>query len=97
MKKIAFFTLFLLSVFILTLRFSSVTAKFLSDKQKAGIKIISTPENAEVYMDGVISGTTPFSDEDLKKKLKTLGPDPLKEDVTKNDFIKILVFHELKL
>ncbi|OGE14720.1 hypothetical protein A3F00_03430 [Candidatus Daviesbacteria bacterium RIFCSPHIGHO2_12_FULL_37_11] len=99
MKKIAFFTLFLLSVFILTLRFSSVTAKFLSDKQKAGIKIISTPENAEVYMDGVISGTTPFSDEDLKPgivsvKLKT-GSVSWVRDVKLNNGTVTIINREL--
>lgn len=31
-----------------------------------------------------------FTDQELNKKLKTLGPDPLQEDVTKTDFIKIM-------
>lgn len=66
MKKIVLFTVFLLSVFILTLRFSSATAKFLTDKQKAGVKIMTTPENAEVSLNGEVSGETPFVDENLK-------------------------------
>jgi DNA-formamidopyrimidine glycosylase len=31
-----------------------------------------------------------FDKEELNKKLKTLGPDPLIEEITRNDFIKIL-------
>ena len=68
MKKLVFFTLFLLSIFILSLRFSSVASKFLVDKQKAGIKIMSAPEAAEVFIDGVSVGKTPFVDENLKKE-----------------------------
>jgi len=31
-----------------------------------------------------------FTDAQLQKKIKTLGPDPLQEDVTKHDFLKIM-------
>ena len=68
MKKLIVFTLFLLSIFVLSLQFSSTITKFLADKQKAGIKIMSVPEGAEVFVDGVLVGKTPFVDENLKQE-----------------------------
>lgn len=66
MKKLLFFTLLCLSIFVLSIQFSSVVIEFLAVKQKAGIKIISTPLGAEVSVDGVSAGKTPFDDENLK-------------------------------
>lgn len=66
MKKLIFFTLFSISILILSVQLSSIPAKFLSGKQKAGIKVLSTPLGAEVLVDGSSVGKTPFEDEDLK-------------------------------
>lgn len=68
MKKLLFLTLILLSIFILSLQFSSVATKFLVDKQKTGIKVMSAPEDAEVFIDGVSVGKTPFVDENLNQE-----------------------------
>lgn len=68
MKKLLFLTLIFLSIFILSLQFSSVATKFLANKEKAGIKILSAPSDAEVFIDGSPAGQTPFEDEDLEQR-----------------------------
>lgn len=59
-------TLFLISIFALSLRFSSIPVKFLSERQKAGIKVMTVPEGADVFLNGRLLGKTPFEDLNLQ-------------------------------
>lgn len=68
MKKVLVLTIFLVSLLGLSLRFSSLPAKIFGDKQKMGIKVFSLPEGADVLVDGVEVGKTPFEDSSLEKK-----------------------------
>jgi len=73
MKKVVLWALFLLSVLFLSLRLSTIPVKFLNPGQKSGIKILSIPEGAEVAIDGVVVGKTPFENSALESTELTLN------------------------
>lgn len=66
MKKVLIWLLVLLSMVVLIVRYSSkVEELLLGIKQKSGISILSTPEQALVFLDGLEVGKTPFEDKNL--------------------------------
>ena len=66
MKKIIVWTLVLLSVTVLLVRYiSKVEELVLGIKQKSGISVFSTPDTATVFLDGKEVGKTPFEDKNL--------------------------------
>ncbi len=69
MKKIAIWTLILLSVLVILIRYSSkIEEMLLGIKQKSGISILSTPDQATVFLDGKEVGKTPYDDKNLDVK-----------------------------
>lgn len=69
MKKIIIWTLILISVLVLLIRYSSKVGEvFLGIKQVSGISILSMPEGATVYLDGKEVGKTPYEDKNLPIK-----------------------------
>lgn len=66
MKKIIWLVLIFLSVFFLSLRFLGplILSQF-NLQAKAGIRVMSTPENATVFLDGTERGKTPFEETSL--------------------------------
>lgn len=69
MKKIILLLLVLLSLLVLTLRFSGKGAEILLNvKPKSGISVMSEPSNAKVFFDGEEVGKTPYESEDLEPK-----------------------------
>lgn len=87
MKKIIFLTLFLISILVLSLRLSSLPAKFLTVQPKAGIKVFSLPEGADVYIDGISVGKTPFESLNLESQEVTLKIET--KDLTWSGIIKL--------
>ncbi|TSC66470.1 MAG: PEGA domain-containing protein, partial [Microgenomates group bacterium Gr01-1014_80] len=73
MKKVILWALFLISVLFLSLRLSSIPVKYLNPAQKSGIKILSIPEGADVAIDGISAGKTPFEDATLEAEEVTLN------------------------
>ena len=65
MKKIIIYSLIVVSLLILMLRFSSVLANILGIKQKSGLFIITTPTEATVYLKGQEVGKTQYEVKDL--------------------------------
>lgn len=69
MKKIFIWILILLSVVVLLIRYSSkIEGILLGIKQKSGISVQSTPDQATVFLDGKEVGKTPFEDKNLDVK-----------------------------
>lgn len=69
MKKIIIWALVLLSVAVLLIRYSTKIEEVgFGIKQKGGISILSTPEEASVFLDGKEVGKTPFEDKNLEIK-----------------------------
>lgn len=69
MKKIFIWILILLSVVVLLVRYSSkIEGILLGIKQKSGISVQSTPDQATVFLDGQEVGKTPFEDKNLDVK-----------------------------
>ena len=67
MKRILFLSLVLLALTILSIRFGIMTYGYLfGEDERAGVKILSTPEGAEVLINDSIVGKTPFDNSDLK-------------------------------
>lgn len=67
MKKVVFTSIVLVSLLILALRFLPVSIfNLLGIQVKAGLKVISTPEQATVFIDGVEVGKTTYQNENLK-------------------------------
>lgn len=68
MKKFIVWTLVLLSLLALTVRFSSFVPQFLGIKEKSGISITSNPDGATVTIDGKKVGKTPYVSDNLEPK-----------------------------
>ncbi len=69
MKKITIWTLVLISILVLLVRYSSrVGEVFLGIKQVSGISVLSMPEGATVFLDGKEVGKTPYEDKNLPVK-----------------------------
>src|SRR3989344_9662616 len=67
MKKILFFSLFLISTLVLIVRFSNQFSFLLGVQQRAGLRVLSQPE-AQVFVDGKEVGKTPFENTNLLSK-----------------------------
>lgn len=69
MKKIILWILFFISLTTLTLRFGNqVFNTILGTYEKSGIRILSTPTEAKVSLDGKEVGRTPFEDSSLSAR-----------------------------
>lgn len=69
MKKILIWILVLMSLGVLTVRFSSKVEEVLFGiKPKSGISVLSTPDGAAVFLDGKEVGKTPYEDKNLSVK-----------------------------
>ena len=68
MKKIIIWFLILLSVVVMLIRYSSKVGELFGIKQKSGISILSTPQEATVFLDGEEVGKTPFENKNLAVK-----------------------------
>ncbi len=67
MKKTLLWIFILISILILLIRYSSNTAElFFGIKEKSGISVLSTPNEATVFLDGNEAGKTPFEDRNLE-------------------------------
>lgn len=65
-KKITLSFLVLLSVAALALRFSNtLTTSIFNVKEKAGIRVLSVPQGAQVFINDVDAGKTPYEDQEL--------------------------------
>ena len=69
MKKIGYFLIGIITlislVLIVTRFFHDPIITFLNPPTKAGIKVLSTPEGAQVFLSGVEVGKTPYEDSNL--------------------------------
>lgn len=66
MKKILVSLLVFLAVIIIVLRFSAVRLnQYFNDGRKAGLKVLSQPEGAKVFLGDKELGNTPFESQDL--------------------------------
>lgn len=75
-KKIIIWVLVLISVVALLVRYSqTIEGIFLGFKQKSGISIQSTPEEATVFLNGKEVGKTPYEDKNLDVKEYTVKLD----------------------
>lgn len=73
MKKTLFWVLVVLGAAVLVIRLASLSlASFLGPGEKAGISIISNPPGAEVFIDGVFFGKTPYRNTELEGKAYTV-------------------------
>lgn len=69
MKKIIFGILIFLSLTVLVVRYSSKIGEILFNiKTKGGLSVLSTPDEATVFIDGKEAGKTPFEDKNLEIK-----------------------------
>lgn len=69
MKKVIIWAFVLLSIVAIGIRYSGKAEKlFLGIKDKTGISIQSTPDNATVFIDNKEVGKTPFEDKNLDVK-----------------------------
>lgn len=67
MKKIIFSTIVFIAVVFIILRFlPGIMNKYIGIENKAGIKVLSQPQEAQVFIDGVEVGKTPYENQDLK-------------------------------
>lgn len=65
--------LVLISLIIITLRFSNQIANSVfKTREKAGLRVLSVPNGAQVYINDQIVGKTPFEDQDLTTEEYTL-------------------------
>lgn len=65
-KKLLIWVLVIVSLLALLLRFSDKIAEiFLGVRQASGISVLSSPEEAAVFLDGREIGTTPYEGKDL--------------------------------
>lgn len=73
MRKIIYLSLVFLALVILGVRFGTVAfGYFFGSEQRAGVKILSTPEGAEVFINGSSVGKTPYESSDLKAGTQTI-------------------------
>lgn len=64
MKKTLFFSLFLISLLVLVVRFSNQFSALLGVQEKAGLRVLSTPQ-AQVFIGGDQMGETPYENTNL--------------------------------
>lgn len=66
-KKAIIFLLFLLSITLIGLQFrSQIVDSMLKPREKAGLRVLSEPSGAEVFINGEVVGKTPFEDQSLQ-------------------------------
>lgn len=76
MKKTIIWILVLLSLLMLIVRFSGKGAEILLGiKPRSGISVLSKPDGATVFLDGVEVGKTPFEDKNLEVREYTVKID----------------------
>lgn len=76
MKKIIVWLLVILSFVVLIVRYSAKAEEILLGiKQRSGISVFSTPDEALVFLDGKEVGKTPFEDKNLDVKQYTIKLD----------------------
>lgn len=81
MKKIIFFTIVFVSVVFIILRFApTFISQYLGIDNKAGIKVLSQPQDSQVYINNEEVGKTPYENEQL-----TAGEYTVK--IRNNDFL----------
>lgn len=69
MKKTIILILVLCSVVVLMIRFGGkITNVFLGIKENSGLSVLSSPEGAEVFLNGSQVGKTPYEDKSLDSK-----------------------------
>jgi hypothetical protein len=68
MKKVILTVVLTLSLVAVCLKFYTFLPSFLGLKENAGINIESTPEGAEVVIDGQVVGKTPYISDSLEAK-----------------------------
>lgn len=69
MRKMIIWVLVLLSIVVLLIRYSSKIGEILLNvKTRGGVSILSSPLEANVYLDGKEVGKTPFEDKNLDVK-----------------------------
>lgn len=69
MKKTIIWTLVLISIVVLLIRYGSkIGETVFGIKQRSGISILSTPDSATVFLDGKEVGKTPYEDKNLDVK-----------------------------
>lgn len=69
MKKTLLWILVFISLAVLVIRFGpKIGEMFLGIKEKSGISILSTPDQAKVFLDGKEVGNTPYENKDLEVK-----------------------------
>lgn len=69
MKKTILLILVILSIFALTLRFGRPTLdSFLQITEKAGIRVLSVPDGAQMFIDEAEVGKTPYENTQLENK-----------------------------
>ena len=67
MKNIVYVLVFI-SLSVLAVKYSSLAENYiLGIEEKAGIRVLSFPEQANVYIDGLSVGKTPYEDKELSK------------------------------
>lgn len=67
MKKTLIWILVLISIVILLIRYSAKLERIMFGiKEKSGISILSSPDQATIFLDGREVGKTPFEDRDLE-------------------------------
>ncbi len=67
MKKTVFLTLLLISIVLIVAKFASLPInQFLGSRERAGIKVLSVPDQADVYINGQMVGKTPYQSSDLE-------------------------------
>lgn len=65
-KKALIFGLVLVSLLIITLQFSNkIASSVFKTREKAGLRVLSVPIGANVYVNGDSVGKTPYEDQDL--------------------------------
>ena len=70
MKKTLVWTLILISLATLIIRFSSSAQEIIFGvKPKSGITVISNPEGAVVYLNNTEVGKTPYENKEIRKTL----------------------------
>lgn len=69
MKKVLVFLAVFVSLVVIAVRILTIPiSKYLGVEQKAGIRVLSEPQPAQVFIDGENLGKTPFENQDLMAK-----------------------------
>ncbi len=67
MKKTLFFSLFLISLLVLVVRFGNQFSQYLGVTEKSGLRVLATPQ-AKVFVDSNEVGETPYENTGLASK-----------------------------